>query len=110
MIESILLGDVLRRPPYLDWFELAAALAAGLAVIGLLRYARPMRGVAVAMVIVAAFFGVELALFRFADLLFDSTFPVLTLLAVLVRIIRTSISMPASSRREWSGATSTITC
>ena len=83
LIESILLGDVLRRPPYLDWFELAAALAAGLAVIGLLRYARPMRGVAVAMVIVAAFFGVELALFRFADLLFDSTFPVLTLLAVL---------------------------
>jgi adenylate cyclase len=83
LIESILLGDVLRRPPYLDWFELAAALAAGLAVIGLLRYARPMRGVAVAVVIVAAFFGVELALFRFADLLFDSTFPVLTLLAVL---------------------------
>jgi adenylate cyclase len=82
LIESILLGDVLRRPPYLDWFELAAALAAGLAVIGLLRYARPMRGVAVAVVIVAAFFGVELALFRFADLLFDSTFPVLTLLAV----------------------------
>ena len=83
LIESILLGDVLRRPPYLDWFELAAALAAGLAVIGLLRYARPMRGVAVAVVIVAAFFGVELALFRFADLLFDSTFPVLTLLAAL---------------------------
>ena len=83
LIESILLGDVLRRPPYLDWFELAAALAAGLAVIGLLRYARPMRGVAVAVVIVAAFFGVELALFRSVGLLFDSTFPVLTLLAVL---------------------------
>jgi serine phosphatase RsbU (regulator of sigma subunit) len=83
LIESILLGDVLRRPPYLDWFELAAALAAGLAVIWLLCYARPVRGVVIAVVIVAALFGVELALFRFADLLFDSTFPVLTLLAAL---------------------------
>ncbi|HEX9536457.1 MAG TPA: CHASE2 domain-containing protein, partial [Stellaceae bacterium] len=33
LIESILLGDLLRRPPFIDWFELAAALAAGLAVI-----------------------------------------------------------------------------
>jgi adenylate cyclase len=83
LIESILLGDVLRRPPYLDWFELAAALAAGLAVIWLLRYANPVRAVAIVVVIAAALFGVELALFRFVDLLFDSTFPVLTLLAAL---------------------------
>ena len=83
LIESILLGDVLRRPPYLDWFELAAALAAGLAVIWLLRYANPVRAVAIVVVIAAALFGVELALFRFADRLFDSTFPVLTLLAAL---------------------------
>jgi adenylate cyclase len=83
LIESILLGDLLRRPPFLDWFELAAALAAGLAVIWLLRYARPVRAVAIAAAIVVALFGVQLALFRFADLLFDSTFPALTLLAAL---------------------------
>ncbi len=41
LIELILLNDLLHRPPFLDWFELAAALAAGLAVIWLLRYARP---------------------------------------------------------------------
>jgi len=83
LIESILLGNLLRRPPYLDWFELAAALAAGLAVIWLLRYARPARAVTIAVAIAAAFFGVELALFRFGGLLFDSTFPALTLLAAL---------------------------
>jgi adenylate cyclase len=83
LIESILLGDLLRRQPYLDWLELAAALAAGLAVIWLLRYAKPVRAVAIALAIAAAFFGLELALFRFADLLFDSTFPALTLLAAL---------------------------
>jgi adenylate cyclase len=83
LIKSILLGDLLRRPPFLDWFELAAALAAGLAVIWLLRYARPVRAVGVALALAAALFGAELVLFRFADRLFDSTFPVLTLFGAL---------------------------
>jgi serine phosphatase RsbU (regulator of sigma subunit)/CHASE2 domain-containing sensor protein len=83
LIESILVGDLLRRPPLLDWFELSAALAAGLAVVWLLRYASPLQAVGVAAAIAAALFGVELALFRFADRLFDSTFPVLTLLGAL---------------------------
>ena len=83
LIESILLGNLLRRPPYLDWLELAAALLAGLAVVWLLPYARPVRAVAIALTIVGAFFVLELLLFRFAGSLFDSTFPVLTLLAAL---------------------------
>ena len=83
LIESILTGDLLRRPPFLDWFELAAALAAGLVVIWLLRYASPLRAVAIALALAAALFGVELVLFRFADLLFDSTFPALTMLCAL---------------------------
>jgi adenylate cyclase len=83
LIESILFGDLLRRPPFLDWFELVAAVAAGLVVIWLLRYAKPVRAVGVALAIAAALFGVELTLFRFADLLFDSTFPSLSLLGAL---------------------------
>ena len=83
LIESILLGNLLRRPPYVDWLELAAALLAGLAVVWLLPYERPVRAVAIALAIVGASFGLELLLFRFAGFLFDSTFPVLTLLAAL---------------------------
>jgi len=83
LIDSILVGNLLRRPAYLDWFELAAALLAGLAVIWFLPYARPVSAVALAVAIVCAFFGLELSLFRFAGFLFDSTFPVLTLLAAL---------------------------
>ena len=83
LIESILLGDLLRRPPVLDWFELAAALAAGLAVIWLLSYASPVRAVGIVVAIIAALFFVELALFRFADRLFDASFPALTLLGAL---------------------------
>ena len=83
LIDSILVGNLLRRPAYLDWFEFAAALLAGLAVIWFLPYARPVCAVALAVAIVCAFFGLELSLFRFAGFLFDSTFPVLTLLAAL---------------------------
>jgi serine phosphatase RsbU (regulator of sigma subunit) len=83
LIESILFGDLLHRPPFLDWFELATALAAGLIVIWLLRYAKPVHAVGVALAIAVALFGVELLLFRFADLLFDSTFPALTLFGAL---------------------------
>ena len=83
LIESILLGDLLRRPPFLDWFELAASLAAGLTVIWLLSYAKPMRAVGIAVAIAATLFGIEILVFRFADRLFDSTFPVLTLLGAL---------------------------
>jgi serine phosphatase RsbU (regulator of sigma subunit) len=83
LIESILLGNLLRRPPFVDWLELAAALSAGLVVVWLLRYAKPVRAVTIALAIAAALFGLELVLFRFADLLFDSTFPALTLLAAL---------------------------
>jgi adenylate cyclase len=83
LIESILLGNLLRRPPYLDWFELAAALAAGLAVVWFLPYARPLRAVTIAVAIAVALLGLELVLFRFAGLLFDGTFPALTLLAAL---------------------------
>jgi serine phosphatase RsbU (regulator of sigma subunit) len=83
LMESILFNALLHRPWYLDWFELAAALAAGLVVIWLLGYARPLRAVGIAVAIAAAFFGAELVLFRFADLLFDSTFPALTLSSAL---------------------------
>ena len=83
LIDSILVGNLLRRPAYLDWFELAAALLAGLTVVWLLPYARPVRAVTIAVAIVGAFFSLELLLFRFGGFLFDSTFPVLTLLAAL---------------------------
>jgi adenylate cyclase len=55
LIDSILLRTLLRRPAYLEWFELAAALLAGLAVGWSLHYARPVRAVVIAVAIVVAF-------------------------------------------------------
>jgi adenylate cyclase len=82
LIESMLLGTLLHRPSYMDWLELAVTLIAGLAAIWLLRYDRPVRAAAVALVGVAGLIGFELLSFRVADLLFDGTYPALTLLAV----------------------------
>jgi adenylate cyclase len=81
LVESMLLGALLHRPHYLDWVELAVALAAGLAAIWLLRYDRPARAAAIALATVAALIGFELASFRLAGLLFDGTYPAVTLLA-----------------------------
>src|SRR5262249_59079182 len=75
LIESILLGDLLRRPPFVDWLELAAALSAGLVVVWLLRYARPARAVTIALAIAAGLFCPVLVLFPLSRLLFPGTFP-----------------------------------
>jgi serine phosphatase RsbU (regulator of sigma subunit)/CHASE2 domain-containing sensor protein len=81
LIESVLLGALLRRPPYFDWIELAVTLGAGLAAIWLLRYERPARAAAIALAIAAGLILLEFAAFRFADLLFDGTYSAATLLA-----------------------------
>jgi serine phosphatase RsbU (regulator of sigma subunit)/CHASE2 domain-containing sensor protein len=81
LIESVLLETLLHRPRYLDWIELALTLGLGLSAICLLRYDRPSRAAAIALASVAGLIGFELVAFRFADLLFDGTYPALTLLA-----------------------------
>lgn len=81
LIESILFEAFLHRPWYIDWIELAVTLASGLAVVWLLPYGRPALATAVALGIAAALIGFELAAFRWEDLLFDGTYPAVTLLA-----------------------------
>jgi serine phosphatase RsbU (regulator of sigma subunit)/CHASE2 domain-containing sensor protein len=101
LIESMLLGSLLYRPPYLDWVELAVALAAGLAAIWLLRYDRPARAAAIALATVAALIGFEFASFRFTDLLFDGTYPAATLLAAFgVMLVGTLRAAEAELGRE----------
>jgi adenylate cyclase len=101
LVESMLLGSLLYRPPYLDWVELAVALAAGLAAIWLLRYDRPARAAAIALAIVATLIGFELASFRLAGLLFDGTYPAVTLLAAFgVMLVGTLRAAEAELGRE----------
>jgi adenylate cyclase len=101
LIESMLLGALLHRPPYLDWVETALTLAAGLAAIWLLRYERPAHAAGVALAMVAGLIGFELLSFGFAGLLFDSTFPALTMLAAFgVMLVGTLRAAEAELRRH----------
>jgi len=101
LVESMLLGSLLHRPPHLDWIELAVALAAGLAAIWLLRYDRPARAAAIVLATVAALIGFELASFRLAGLLFDGTYPAVTLLAAFgIMLVGTLRAAEAELVRE----------
>jgi serine phosphatase RsbU (regulator of sigma subunit)/CHASE2 domain-containing sensor protein len=101
LVESMLLGSLLHRPPYLDWVELGVALAAGLAAIWLLHYDWPVRAAAIALATAASLIGFELASFRFADLLFDGTYPAATLLAAFgVMLVGTLRAAEAELGRE----------
>jgi adenylate cyclase len=82
LIESALLGTFLSRPRYLDSVEAAMALVAGLIAIFLVRYDRPASATSVILAIVAGFIACELAVFRLAGVLFDGTYPAVTLIAV----------------------------
>lgn len=74
LIESILAGTLLYRPPGALWIELALILLPGLAVIGALRYQRPLVASAGMLGIVLLLVGSEAGLFRFAGWLLDSLY------------------------------------
>jgi serine phosphatase RsbU (regulator of sigma subunit) len=74
LIESILAGTLLYRPPGALWFELALILVAGLLVIGVIGYQRPFVASAGMLGIVMLLVGTEAGLFRFAGWLLDSLY------------------------------------
>ena len=75
LIESILGGSLLRHPPGAFWIELAMLLAAGSAVVWLLRYDSPRGATGAALGIAAILLGGEFALFHFASWLVDGIYP-----------------------------------
>jgi serine phosphatase RsbU (regulator of sigma subunit) len=80
LIESMLAGTLLHRPPEVFWIELAIVLAAGLAVLGLVRFNTPQLAAGVALGIAAGLLGGEFALFRFAASLVDGIYPAIVAL------------------------------
>lgn len=75
LIESILGGALLRRPPSAFWIELAVILLAGSAIIWLVRYDSPRVATGAALGIAALLLAGEFALFRLAGWLVDGIYP-----------------------------------
>jgi adenylate cyclase len=101
LVGTVLIESLLHRPPYMDWIELAVCLLAGLSAIWLLRYDQPMRAAGVALAIVAGLMGLEFALFRFADLLFDATYPAATLLGAFCVMLLGNLRSAEAELRKY---------
>ena len=101
LVESMLFGRLLHRPWYMDWVELFLTLAAGIGAIWFVRYDRPVSATVIALAAVAVLMSSEAAAFRFADLLFDGSYPSATLLAAFgAMLIGTLGAAEADLRRE----------
>ena len=74
LIESILAGTLLYRPPGALWIELALILLPGLVVIGVIGYQRPCVAGAGVLGVVLLLVGTEAGLFRFAGWLLDGLY------------------------------------
>ena len=100
LIEALLDGALLQRPPSAYWIELALVLAAGLAATLLIRYERPAVAGAVCVGIGVALLGGELALFGLAGRLIDAIYPALTLAATFVAMLVGNFRASQAARRR----------
>jgi serine phosphatase RsbU (regulator of sigma subunit)/CHASE2 domain-containing sensor protein len=100
LIRSMVLGTLLHRPASLFWIELGAAFVAGLAAIALPRYARPAEAVGLILALIALPLAAEAALFRWAAVLFDGTYPALTALAAFAVMVVGSLRAAQAALRH----------
>ncbi|HXQ53111.1 MAG TPA: SpoIIE family protein phosphatase [Stellaceae bacterium] len=75
LLQSLLSGELLRRPAEVQRAEPAILLAVLLVVVFLLPYRRPLMALALLGIVVVACFGMEFASFRAARLLVDGIYP-----------------------------------
>ncbi|HEX3861146.1 MAG TPA: CHASE2 domain-containing protein [Stellaceae bacterium] len=103
LIEAILGSSLLRRPAFAFWIELGITLAAGLAVIGLVRADSPRLAAAAALGITAGLVVGEFALFRFAGWLIDGVYPAVVTLLVSGGMLVGHLRAAYATRRRLAG-------
>jgi adenylate cyclase len=99
LIESILTGNLLRRPAILDGIEMALAFVAGLATIFLMPYRYPRIAGAVFGGLMLALIGFAFASFRLSHLLFDPTYPAFVVVVTFGLMLATSLRAAEWARR-----------
>ena len=96
----MLRGSLLRQPDHLRWVEVGLVLAAGLAVIGLVRYDNPRSPPHRRFGIAAILLGGEFALFGFAGWLVDGIYPAGAALATFGAMLGGSLRAAQAARRR----------
>ena len=103
-LESMLTGNLLRRPASLDLIEIAILAVAGLIVIFVLPYAKPRIAGAAFLVIVVLLLGSALASFKYSKLLLDGVYPALSSSLVFGVMLAENLRAAEAGRRRLAAA------
>ena len=99
-LESMMTGNLLRRPGFLTRVELAIVVVAGLVVIFALPYQNPRIAGAALLVIVAILLGSAIASFEFSKLLLDGVYPALSSALVFGVMLSENLRVAEAGRRR----------
>jgi adenylate cyclase len=99
-LESMVTGNLLRRPASLNMIEIAIVLAAGLVIIFALPYQSPRLAGAALLCIVTILFGSALASFEFSKLLLDGIYPALSSAFVFGVMLSENLRVAEAGRRR----------
>src|SRR3984957_18206197 len=99
-LESMLTGNLLRRPAFLNGVEIALVLIAGLVVVFALPYESPRMAAAAFLAIVAILFGSALVSFKFSKLLLDGIYPALSSALVFGVMLSENLRVAEAGRRR----------
>ena len=98
LLESILAGDLLRRPVTVEAAEIVAMILCGLILVLLVPRVNPAIGAAMLIAIVLSLYGLGLILFSKHHLLFDASYP--AILAILVFLTMSALTLAEANRRR----------
>ena len=104
LVENMLEGSRLQRPPWARWWELLALLALALPLIFFLRRLRPEHTIMIFAVGAALLAVISLWLFKQYHFLFDATFPAAGNLLVVLLLLFAGFAASERRRRELAAA------
>jgi adenylate cyclase len=104
LLENILEGSRLRRPPSTRWWELVTLCALAVPMIGYLPRLRPASAIVIYGAVTALLAMASVALFRQSQILYDATFPVAGNGVVVLALLFAGFSASERRRRELDAA------
>jgi adenylate cyclase len=99
-LESMLTGNLLRRPASMNLVEIAIVLVAGLVIIFALPYESPRIAGTALLSLVAILFVSALASFKFSKLLLDGIYPALSSMLVFGVMLSENLRVAEAGRRR----------
>lgn len=100
ILESVLAGDVLVEPNYAILIELAVALLLGIAVIWLTPIFTPFALLASGVALAATLVGASWSFYTTAQILFDFTYPLLSVASIYLLLVFSNYLREQSLRRR----------